>query len=93
LDRKNRDLAAHPIQLQILDEISLQLDTFAKYAHKIGRADVAAIYERQLRIIDAIRQQPQKVELFERAANQFSGSYLEKDRVFGAITEELGQFQ
>lgn len=41
---KNKQLAEHPVQLQILNEIYLQLETFEVYARTIGRTEIADIY-------------------------------------------------
>ncbi len=92
LDRKNKELASHPIQLQILDEIQMQLVAFAKYARKNGKDDVGDIYDRQLRILETIRQQPDKVKLLDAVISK-PGSYLETDHVFHAIADELRQFE
>jgi hypothetical protein len=54
VNRKNRDLATHPAQMTILEEMSLQLETFAEYAASVGRADLAAILTSKLQEVDTM---------------------------------------
>lgn len=49
-ENKKSALATHPIQLQIIEEIIIQLETFADYAERIGRSNLTEIYDRALRI-------------------------------------------
>ncbi|OGF25667.1 hypothetical protein A2303_06720 [Candidatus Falkowbacteria bacterium RIFOXYB2_FULL_47_14] len=47
-NRKNKELAGHYVQFQILDEIIVQLEAYMKYAQKTGREKIAAIYQKTL---------------------------------------------
>ncbi|HEY9584703.1 MAG TPA: hypothetical protein VJI33_03980 [Candidatus Paceibacterota bacterium] len=60
LGGKSKELAAHPIQFQILEQILEQCETFAKYAAKIGQNDVARKYESTASIIKDVLTEKQK---------------------------------
>lgn len=54
LEGNHRALAHHPIQVQILGEIRMQLAAFEAYAMKVGQTRIAAIYRRTAAIIERI---------------------------------------
>jgi len=64
--RKNKDLAADPVQLQILDEMMMQLKIFKKYAERKGKNDIVKIYEKVIKIIERIQELPGKKNLYEQ---------------------------
>jgi hypothetical protein len=47
-------LGEHPVQLQILGEIRVQLRTFEEYAQEVGRPEIASIYSKTAIIIEKI---------------------------------------
>lgn len=61
LKGKKSELADDPIQLQILDEISMQLREFMKYADGQGQTDAAEIYARMFMTVETIRQKKTKL--------------------------------
>lgn len=69
-ENKKTDLAKHPVQLQLLDEIILQLRTFINYAEANGKDAVIDIYRKQLRLVESIRQSPRKLELAQQEGAQ-----------------------
>jgi hypothetical protein len=54
---KYQELANHPVQFQILEEIEMQLETFEKYAMKIGKDDIAKKYRITKNFISEILKQ------------------------------------
>ncbi len=58
-----RKLQNHPLQIELLAQIGLQLETFSKYASQIGRMDIAQKYKNILPIIIRIRDGKKNIEL------------------------------
>jgi hypothetical protein len=54
IEKDNRALAAHPIQIKILSEIQIQLASFKQYCENTGKTDLAGIYEKGLTIVEKI---------------------------------------
>lgn len=54
IEKDNRALAAHPIQIKILSEIQIQLASFKQYCENTGKSDLAGIYEKGLTIVEKI---------------------------------------
>lgn len=82
VNRKNRELATHPAQVTILEEMSLQLETFAEYAESAGRSDLVAILKLKLQEVDTML-----------AAKKTAGlTGLKNDRVFEEIKRNLLHF-
>lgn len=77
-----KELAAHDIQFQILEEIILQLETYKNYANKVGRPDLVVIYDRAMRIAQEIYAE-RNTELTDVG---------ERDRGFQAIKNGLTIF-
>lgn len=51
MNRRNKELATHPVQATILEEAALQLETFAAYAKRIGKTEIVSVFERELQKI------------------------------------------
>lgn len=51
MNRRNRELGEHSMQVLILEEIALQLKAFAEYAREIHKEDLVSILEKELRKI------------------------------------------
>ncbi len=86
VENKNKELASHPIQLQILDEVYMQLKIFAQYAEKVDQPEVVKIYQRQARIVKRIM--ADKKELREKVGT----AYERDDRVFKEIQKRTLSF-
>jgi|SRR5665811_2052211 len=82
MGREQRALEKHRIQIMILKEIELQLETFSLYAISKGREDLADIYDSLLRIIKKIL--AEKSELYKKVASD-----LDTDTVFFSITSYM----
>ncbi len=54
LEKDNRVLSRHSIQLLILDEIQLQLEEFGQFAESQGKQELAWVYEKTLEIVRGI---------------------------------------
>jgi len=54
LEGKNKELAKHKIQLQILEELIMQLEVFSKFAAKHNKKDLVIIYEENLKLLKKI---------------------------------------
>lgn len=65
LRKENAALAAHPVQRVILEEMSLQLEAFKKYAEKTDKARLVPIFERDLAIIQSILKEKRGIRLGE----------------------------
>ncbi len=82
LERDNKSLAKHPIQLQILEEISSQLEAFRNYAEKKGKDKLVLKYNDSIELI-------QKILEDKKVALDDTG---ERDSVFSSIQENLSLF-
>ena len=83
LEDEKKALGSHQIQFQILEELLLQLNTFAAYAKKMEKPEIAAIYRKAHGIIAEIWKEKQKAMVDEGL----------RDSVFQAIKFELGIFK
>lgn len=79
LAEDKKALAMHEMQKVVLEEMQMQLESFAQYARAKNQDGVAEIYENTLRVIQDILQN--KKDVFIDA--------LREDRVFGAIRREM----
>lgn len=79
---KNKELATHPVQIQLLDEITIQLKSYRDYAQHTGKGDLAKVYDKQLRIVQGIAEQPNKKRLREEMEADTS---RERDKTQRAI--------
>ena len=82
MNRRNKELALHPVQSTILEETALQLHTFAEYAAAIGRNDLVPILEQEFRKIKDL--------LDEKKKNGIQS--LPHDKVFEEIKRNLLSF-
>ncbi len=83
MNNKNTQLGKHPAQRMILRQIALELKTFAGYARRIGRENLAVILETQLKKVEEIMGE-------KRAAGI---KVIESDRVFEEIKNNLAAFE
>ncbi len=60
LSNRNKDLAEHPVQFQIVEEIIEQCEVFGKYAQNIGKPEIAQKYERTRAIVQAVMDEKKK---------------------------------
>ncbi len=84
LKNEKKELGAHPMQLQILDEIAAQLNVFRRYADKIGKTNLGDIYEKQTDLILAIRES--KHLLYQKPGAQ---SYAYSDGLYKTLLDQL----
>lgn len=88
---KKRELAEHPLQFFILDQIKEQMEVFKKYALSLKQENIAERYDMVLSIIDNILES--KKELRDRLENQKDGDGLEvleeNDPVMTSLRLEL----
>lgn len=73
----------HPMQRAFLHETSVQLRTYAQYAERVGQPDVAAVYRRELAIIQSVVQ--------KRFGNMMDLADIRDDRVLQSIRTALGE--
>ncbi|OGI94748.1 hypothetical protein A3A03_03590 [Candidatus Nomurabacteria bacterium RIFCSPLOWO2_01_FULL_40_18] len=57
LSKDNKALANHPVQMQILEEVLMQAQAFAKYAESKGHHEIARKYEKTQAIIEGVIEQ------------------------------------
>ena len=82
MNRRNKELATHPIQVTLLEECAEQLRAYAAYAAKIGKTYSQALFERELQKIHEL--------LAEKRTAGIQG--LKDDRVFEEIRRNLASF-
>lgn len=82
MNRRNKELREHSVQITILEEAALQLETFAEYAKGIGRDELADILERELQ---------KMLELLEEKRGAGIKG-LKQDKVFEEIKRNLLSF-
>lgn len=85
VDNKKKSLAQHRVKFIILSQIKIQLNSFAKYAHKIGQLVIANSFNRVLKIVENIWDEELKKCPAENRDFNF-----EEDRVFSAIKSYCG---
>lgn len=83
LERDTKTLAAHPMQIIVLEEIRMQLEAFAEYADQAKKHDAANKYRTNLQIIEDVL--GQKADLRKK----FPLESLKNDEVFLGIFLEL----
>jgi len=67
LEKKHKELRAHPLQQQVVEEIALQLEQFEHYARETGKEAIAETFARSRAVIGTI--QKEKEEQFPRTAH------------------------
>jgi len=82
LEGKNKELGAHPVQFQILEEILIQLETFERYAKSVKRDKAAMVYKKAKEQIAGIYR--------EKLNGREDRS--ERDSVFEEIKREMELF-
>ena len=82
MNRRNKELEIHPIQVTILEEAALQLETFAEFAKNIGKPSLVPILELELQKIKEL--------LAQKKALGIKG--LKNDMVFEEIKRNLLYF-
>ena len=86
VEGKEDELSNHPVQFQVLEEIILQLETYANYAQSLGKAKVAENYRKQLAIFK--KYQEEKMKIKETPENYHRSG----DRSFMAIQDTIKNF-
>lgn len=82
MNRKNKELSEHPVQTTILEEIVLQLETFADYARRTGKDSIATIFDAELLKVREL--------LHEKKKDGMEG--IKDDKVFAEIRRQLISF-
>lgn len=86
INKEQKELANHKIQMMILKQMAGQLRTFAEYASSVGQEEAASIYDDRYRVIQSIIQS--KYEL-----NRNLGTDLNNDQVHYGIMSILEEWQ
>lgn len=81
LNNKKKELSEHHLQIQILKEISMQLQAFADYANSIGATALGDIYKSTLVIVRRI--------LRGKIINPEDRELIEEDEVYQALKQNL----
>lgn len=82
MNRRNKELEDHPVQVTFLEETALQLQTFARYARDIGKIDLALILEKDFIRVSELLQQKKDAGI----------KGIKDDRVFEEIKRNLAAF-
>ncbi len=89
LGDREEEMKNHPVAFQIIEEIEMQLETFLAYAREIKQTKVQKALERQLKILQKIRED--KMENLDETKSNFE--YREKDRAFKELKLGMGNFR
>jgi len=84
LEKKNQDLAEHPIQFQILEEMELQFVAFQAFARKAGQDGIAGLYRQALEDVRAV------LVMKKEQGIRDSG---DRDEVFSSIKSWMKNFK
>ena len=84
LEKKNQDLAEHPIQFQILEEMELQFVAFQAFARKVGQDGIANLYKEALEDVRAV------LTMKREQGIRDSG---DRDEVFSSIESWMKNFK
>lgn len=82
MNRRNSELAEHPVQVTLLAECAEQLAAYAAYAARIGKTYTAALFERELQKINDLLTEKKRAGL----------QPLPDDKVFAEIRRNLEAF-
>jgi len=82
MNRRNKELREHPVQMAILEEAALQLKTFAEYAARTDKKDLVDILERELQKINELSEEKRKAGI----------KSIGQDKVFEEIKRNLQMF-
>ncbi len=95
ITNKKKDLAEHPAQVEILEEIALQLNAFREYAQGLENTAVAeeltAIYDQQIAIVKSILSSDRVKKLRENIDSD--SAYRETDETYQAIRAGVASFK
>ncbi len=59
--KRNRELAAHRIQIMILNQMEEQMETFARFAELNGQDEIARLYRDRLQIVEDILENKKEI--------------------------------
>jgi len=79
MNRRNKELREHPVQIAILEEAALQLETFVEYSRSINKNDLVVIFERELQKINELLDEKIKAGI----------KTIKDDKVFEEIKRNL----
>lgn len=82
MNRRNKELAAHPIQVTLLEECAEQLKAYAAYAATKGKTYAQALFERELQKINELLEEKRKAGI----------KSVKQDKVFEEIRRNLASF-
>ncbi len=85
---KKKDMGEHPVQLQIIDEIIMQLETYRDYANNLKHTKLVQKYERQIKIFHGIRDQ--KKSLYKKL--KVGENYRTTDQAYQSLERSLENF-
>jgi len=80
--KRNKELAEHPIQFQILDQILMQLETFEEYAKRNNQHGIAEIYKKTHEII---------LKIYNEKVSSVNDSGV-RDSMFNKIKRAMDNF-
>lgn len=80
MDNKKKSLAQHRVKFMILSQIKMQLNSFARYADKVGQSVIANSFNRVLKIVENIWDE--ELKKYPDKSGDFN---FEEDRVFSAM--------
>lgn len=83
IEKNNKELEKHPIQFQIIKEMLIQLETFEKYAEKIGQTEIASIFKKDYQTLEIIYKEKQNTQKDNK----------DYDNMFDVIKDNLKIFQ
>lgn len=81
LEKDNKALAEHPAQIKIIEEALIQLGSFKIYAEQVGNNLLANIYERQIKLLNNIKEGQAKKSLYKKLGT----AHAKEDGVFNEI--------
>lgn len=84
IQKRNKELANHPIQMQILLEIKMQLESFKQYAEGLRQVNLVSVYENSLSIINRI---------IDGKEGIINTDEIKNDRVFNSIQDYMHKFE
>ncbi len=87
----HKKLQNHPLQIELLAQIELQLETFSKYAAQIGRMDIAQKYKSVLSIIIKIRDGKKDIELSPETKTREISMFYGIERSLNLALPSVGQ--
>jgi hypothetical protein len=89
VERKNKTLATHHIQIQLLEESLLQLQSFQKYAEVIGKDKLVDIYKKNIELLSTILND--KKELIGKKQYQKLMEEVQKDIGYQSLQRNINK--